>query len=38
MSPDYDNLKTLWDAFRRKMPPAGSIVVDRQTKEGYDVV
>ena len=38
MSLDYDNLETPWEAFQRKMPPAGSIVVDGQTKEEYNVV
>lgn len=37
MSLDYDNLETPWEAFRRKMPPAGTVVVDEQTKEEYAV-
>ena len=37
MSLDYDNLETPWEAFRRKMPPAGTVVVDEQTKEEYVV-
>lgn len=37
MSLDYDNFETPWEAFRRKMPPAGTVVVDEQTKEEYAV-
>ena len=37
MSLDYDNLETPWKAFQRKMPPAGTGVVDEQTKEEHVV-
>ena len=35
MSLDYDKLDTLWEAYQKKMPPADTVVVDEQTKEGY---
>ena len=34
---NFDKLETPWEAFQRKMPPAGTIVVDDETKEEYDV-
>jgi putative transposase len=37
MSLDYDRLETPWEAFQRKMPIAGTTVVDEQTKEEYAV-
>ena len=37
MSLDYDKRETPWQAFQRKMPPAGAVVVDEQTKEEYAV-
>ena len=37
MSPYYDGREIPWQAFQRKMPPAGSVVVDEQTKEEYEV-
>lgn len=33
MSLDYDNPKTRWEAFQRKMSPAENIVVDGQTRD-----
>ena len=37
MSLRYSQRETPWQAFQRKMPPAGEIVVDEQTKEEYEV-
>ena len=37
MSLDWDNLETPAGAFIRKMPPKGTIVVDEQSGEVYDV-
>ena len=34
---DFDKLETPWEAFQRKMPPTGAIVVDEQTGEEYKV-
>ena len=35
MSLDWDNLETPAEAYARKMPPKGEIVVDEQTGEEY---
>ena len=37
MSLDWDNLETPAQAFSRKMPPKGQVVVDKQTGEEYRV-
>ena len=37
MSLRYSERETLWQAFQKKMPPQGAIVVDEQIKEEYKV-
>ena len=37
MSLDWDNLETPAQAFYRKIPPKGQVVVDKQTREEYRV-